>query len=138
VTLVSNGAGDLALITLRAVCLLQSADVILFDARLPRSAQVGAPRARKLLVGTTDFGPLGNENDINAWSALLDGKRVVRLKSGDSNAAKIVIELVPGITAAQSAVSNFGLPPADPDRVVFCKFSLAAITSTGSIQGHIA
>jgi siroheme synthase len=40
---------------------------------------------RKLLVGTTDFGPSGNENDINAWSALPGGKRVVRLKSGDRN-----------------------------------------------------
>lgn len=42
-------------------------------------------------------------NDINARSALPDGKRVVRLKSGDSKVGKIVIELVPGITAAQSA-----------------------------------
>ena len=53
-------------------------------------------------------------------------------------AVKIVIELVPGITAAQSAVSNFGLPPADRHRVVFCNFSLTAITWTGSTQGHIA
>ena len=43
-----------------------------------------------------------------------------RVEIATCKAAKIVIELVPGIiTAAQSAVSNFGLPPADRHRVVF-------------------
>ena len=137
-TLVSNGAGDLALITLRAVCLLQSADVILFDARLPRSAQVGAPRARKLLVGTTDFGPLGNENDINAWSALLDGKRVVRLKCGDRNAQGREDCHRASALRRKARSRTSGCRPLTPIALFFATFSLAAITSTGSIQGHIA
>ena len=55
-------SGDPELLTLRAVRLLQSADIILFDERVSGAVLDFARReARKLLVGNT-----GNEDDVNA------------------------------------------------------------------------
>src|SRR5665213_3602660 len=68
------------------------------------------------------------QDDINALMVSLakQGKRVVRLKGGDPlifgraaegiaacKAANIVVEVVPGITAAQGAAAKLGLPLTD-------------------------
>ena len=129
VTLVGAGPGDPELLTLRAVRALQSADVILFDDLVSREVLDFARReARKLLVGKTGFGPSCKQEDINALMVSLakQGKRVVRLKGGDPlifgrageeidacKAAGIVVEIVPGITAAQGAAARLALPLTD-------------------------
>jgi len=129
VTLVGAGPGDPELLTLRAVRALQSADVILFDDLVSRDVLDFARReARKMLVGKTGFGPSCKQDDINALMVSLakQGKRVVRLKGGDPlifgraaeeiaacKAANIVVEVVPGITAAQGAAAKLGLPLTD-------------------------
>ena len=129
VTLVGAGPGDAELLTLRAVRALQSADVILFDDLVSREVLDFARReARKMLVGKTGFGPSCKQDDINALMVALakQGKRVVRLKGGDPlifgraaeeiaacEAAKIAVEVVPGITAAQGAAARLGLPLTD-------------------------
>jgi len=125
VTLVGAGPGDPELLTLRAVRALQSADVILFDDLVSRDVLDFARReARKMLVGKTGFGPSCKQEDINALMVALakQGKRVVRLKGGDPlifgraaeeldacDKAGIVVEVVPGITAAQGAAASLGL-----------------------------
>jgi uroporphyrin-III C-methyltransferase/precorrin-2 dehydrogenase/sirohydrochlorin ferrochelatase len=125
VTLVGAGPGDPELLTLRAVRALQSADVILFDDLVSRDVLDFARReARKMLVGKTGFGPSCRQEDINALVVGLarQGKRVVRLKSGDPlifgraaeeidacARAQIAVEIVPGITAAQGAAAGLGL-----------------------------
>jgi uroporphyrin-III C-methyltransferase/precorrin-2 dehydrogenase/sirohydrochlorin ferrochelatase len=129
VILVGAGPGDPELLTLRAVRALQSADVILFDDLVSRDVLDFARReARKMLVGKTGFGPSCKQDDINTLMVSLarQGKRVVRLKGGDPlifgraaeeiaacQAANIAVHVVPGITAAQGAAANLGLPLTD-------------------------
>jgi uroporphyrin-III C-methyltransferase/precorrin-2 dehydrogenase/sirohydrochlorin ferrochelatase len=129
VTLVGAGPGDPELLTLRAVRALQSADVILFDDLVSCDVLDFARReARKMLVGKTGFGPSCKQEDINALMVSLakQGKRVVRLKGGDTlifgraaeeidacEAANIAFDVVPGITAAQGAAARLGIPLTD-------------------------
>ena len=129
VTLVGAGPGDPELLTLRAVRALQSADVILFDDLVSREVMDFARReARKMLVGKTGFGPSCTQEDINSLMVSLakQGKRVVRLKSGDPlifgraaeeiaacEAARIPVDVVPGITSVQGAASRLGIALTD-------------------------
>ena len=126
VTLVGAGPGDPELLTLRAVRALQSADAILFDDLVSQQVLDFARReARKILVGKTGHGPACKQSDINALMVKLarEGRRVVRLKGGDPlvfarateeidacRAAGIPVTIVPGISAAQGAASELGLP----------------------------
>jgi len=132
VTLVGAGPGDPEMLTLRAVRALQSADVILFDDLVSREVLDFARReARKMLVGKTGFGPSCKQEDINALMVGLakQGKRVVRLKGGDPlifgraveeieacQAARIAVDVVPGITAAQGAAARMGRALTDRKR----------------------
>jgi uroporphyrin-III C-methyltransferase/precorrin-2 dehydrogenase/sirohydrochlorin ferrochelatase len=127
--LVGAGPGDPELLTLRAVRALQSADVILFDDLVSREVMDFARReARKMLVGKTGFGPSCTQEDINTLMVSLakQGKRVVRLKGGDPlifgraaeemaacEAAKIAVDVVPGITSVQGAASRLGIALTD-------------------------
>jgi uroporphyrin-III C-methyltransferase/precorrin-2 dehydrogenase/sirohydrochlorin ferrochelatase len=141
VTLVGAGPGDPELLTLRAVRALQSADVILFDDLVSRDVLDFARReARKMLVGKTGYGPSCKQKEINALMVSLakQGKRVVRLKGGDPlifaraaeeiaacKAANIVLEVVPGITAAQGAASRLLLPLTDRNHAQRVQFVTA-------------
>lgn len=125
VVLVGAGPGDPELLTLKAVRALQSADVILYDDLVSREVLEFARReAKTMLVGKTGHGPSCRQDDINALMVSLakQGKRVVRLKSGDPmifgrageeisacRAAGIDIEIVPGISTPQGAAASLGL-----------------------------
>jgi uroporphyrin-III C-methyltransferase/precorrin-2 dehydrogenase/sirohydrochlorin ferrochelatase len=122
VTLVGAGPGDPELLTLKAVRALQSADIILYDDLVSRQVLDFARReAKTMLVGKTGHGPSCKQDDINRLmvSFARDGKRVVRLKSGDPmifgrateeidacRAANLDVEIVPGITTAQGVASR--------------------------------
>jgi len=126
VYLVGAGPGDPELLTLKALKLLKSADVVLHDdlirteilALIPSSTQVhnvGKRFGRKRI----------SQEEISALmiqNALL-GLQVVRLKSGDPlifgrageeiealHKANIEFEIVPGITAALGAAANAQIP----------------------------
>ncbi|MBN8964313.1 MAG: uroporphyrinogen-III C-methyltransferase [Rhizobiales bacterium] len=125
VTLVGAGPGDPELLTLRAVRALQSADVILFDDLVsPEVLEFSRREAKKMLVGKTGHGPSCKQSEINQLMIGLakSGRRVVRLKGGDPmifgrageeiaacRRARIAVEVVPGITAAQGAASRLGV-----------------------------
>jgi uroporphyrin-III C-methyltransferase/precorrin-2 dehydrogenase/sirohydrochlorin ferrochelatase len=125
VTLVGAGPGDPELLTLRAVRALQSADVILIDDLVaPGILDFARREAKKMLVGKTGFAPSCKQEEINALMVSLakSGRRVVRLKGGDPlifgrageevaacRAARIPVDVVPGISAAQGAASRLGL-----------------------------
>jgi uroporphyrin-III C-methyltransferase/precorrin-2 dehydrogenase/sirohydrochlorin ferrochelatase len=125
VTLVGAGPGDPELLTLRAVRALQSADVILIDDLVaPAILDFARREAKKMVVGKTGFGPSCKQEEINTLMITFAraGKRVVRLKGGDPTIfgrageeiaacrdAGIVVEVVPGITAAQGAASRLNL-----------------------------
>jgi uroporphyrin-III C-methyltransferase / precorrin-2 dehydrogenase / sirohydrochlorin ferrochelatase len=125
VTLVGAGPGDPELLTLRAVRVLQEADVILIDHLVaPAILDFARREAKKMMVGKTGYGPSCRQDEINAMMVTFAkaGKRVVRLKGGDPmifgrageeiaacQAAGIPVEVVPGITAAQGAASRLGV-----------------------------
>jgi len=126
VALVGAGPGAEDLITLRAQRHLMEADVIVHDALvLDAVIAMGRRDAERLAVGKRKGCHTKSQADINALLVSLarEGKRVVRLKSGDPlvfgrageemqalRDAGIRYEVVPGVTAAFAAAADFELP----------------------------
>ncbi len=126
VWLVGAGPGAEDLLTLRAQRVLMQADVIVYDALVPQEiVNMGRRDAERLSVGKRKGCHSKSQSDINKLLVSLgeDGKRVVRLKSGDPliygraaeemaalREAGIAYEIVPGITSAFAAAADFELP----------------------------
>ena len=126
VALIGAGPGAEDLLTLRAQRLLMQADVILFDALVPEAVvAMGRRDAERLAVGKRKGCHSKSQAEINELIVSLgrEGKRVVRLKSGDPlvfgrageemaalREAGISYEVVPGVTAAFAAAADFELP----------------------------
>lgn len=126
VYLVGAGPGAEDLLTLRAQRLLQTADVIVHDRLVPEAVvAMGRRDATRISVGKAKGLPSVSQNEIDALLIRLaqEGKRVVRLKAGDSlvfgrggeeiqalRAASIAYEVVPGITAALAAAADAAVP----------------------------
>lgn len=126
IALVGAGPGARDLLTLRAVRRLQEADVIFYD-------RLVDPEVLELARRDADRVYVGKEVGAHAWpqdridrlivAEAAQGRRVVRLKSGDpsvfgrateeleaARAAGIEVEIVPGITAASAAAAAIGRP----------------------------
>ncbi len=125
VYLVGAGPGDPKLLTLRAIELLQQADVVAHDLLVSPEILAQIPSHVELL-------PVGRRNGSGSTNYRLhpevmararQGKRVLRLKCGDPllfgrggeeaeelREAGIPFEIVPGITAALGAASYAGIP----------------------------
>lgn len=109
VTIVGAGPGDAELLTLKAVRALQAADVILFDEWIPDDVlELARREARRVPVTPS---AKGRSRDIAALVG--EGKRVVRLRSGNPMALAgaveeiaaleglgVPVEIVPGVEAA--------------------------------------
>ncbi|WP_119718780.1 siroheme synthase CysG [Cognatilysobacter tabacisoli] len=126
VALVGAGPGDAGLLTLRALRLLNEADVILHDRLVSDDVLALARRdAERIGVGKQAGGAHTPQSAIHALMIehALAGKRVVRLKGGDGfvfgrggeelealRAHGIDYEVVPGITAALACGAYAGIP----------------------------
>lgn len=126
VWLVGAGPGAEDLLTLRAQRVMMEADAIMFDALVPEEiVAMGRRDAERFAVGKRKGCHSKSQGEIDALLVRLarEGKRVVRLKSGDPlifgraaeelsalRAAGISHEIVPGITSAFAAAADFGLP----------------------------
>ena len=126
VWLVGAGPGSADLLTVKALKLLQKADVVLHDSLVSDEVLEQVRRdARLIPVGKRANRPSVKQETIN--SLLIEharkGQRVVRLKGGDPfifgrggeelqalRAANIDFEAVPGITAAAGCAAYAGIP----------------------------
>ena len=126
VWLVGAGPGDPDLLTLKALRLLQSADVVVHDRLTPQPIlDLAGPKARLIDVGKRKSRHTLPQDDINALLIGLaqDGLKVVRLKGGDPfvfgrggeellacRAAGVECHVVPGVSAGLAAGAAAGVP----------------------------
>ena len=139
VYLVGAGPGDPELLTLRALRLLESADVVFHDDLVPDEV-LGLVHQHALItsVGKRCGRPRITQAGIHALmiDSARAGQSVVRLKSGDPlvfgrageeiaalRSAQIPFEVVPGVTAAFAAGAALSLPLTDrksASKLIFC------------------
>ena len=143
VTLVGAGPGEAELLTLKALRALQSADVILFDDLVSDEVlELARREARRMLVGKRGGRASCRQEEINELMIRLarQGKRVVRLKSGDPmifgrageeiaelRDAGISVDVVPGITTALALAASLGVSLTHRD----CAQSVRLVTGHG-------
>ena len=141
VYLVGAGSGDPELLTLKALRVMQRADVVLYDSLVSEDIlDMCARTAEKIFVGKRRANhalPQEGINELLVKHALAN-KTVVRLKGGDpfifgrggEEIQEVVrhgicFESIPGITAASAAASRAGIPLTHRDHAQSVQFVTA-------------
>ena len=141
VYLVGAGSGDPELLTLKALRVMQHADVVLYDSLVSEDIlDMCAITAEKIFVGKRRANHALPQESINELLVkhALAGKTVIRLKGGDpfifgrggEELQEVVrhgiyFESIPGVTAASAAASRAGIPLTHRDHAQSVKFVTA-------------
>ncbi len=126
VYLVGAGPGDPQLMTIRAVALLEAADVVIYDRLVSDEIlEYIPPGTTRVFAGKASRRQGTPQNEINEMLVTMakKGRKVVRLKGGDpfvfgrgSEEAVYLVdhgipfEVVPGITASVACAAYAGIP----------------------------
>jgi uroporphyrinogen III methyltransferase/synthase len=129
VYLLGAGPGDLAYLTVRGQQVLAIAEILIYDALVdPKLLKLVPPNCLQLYVGKRGGGTSTPQTQIDRLlvSYCLQGKQVVRLKSGDPlifgragseiealTEASCPYEIIPGISSAIAAPLLAGIPLTD-------------------------
>jgi uroporphyrin-III C-methyltransferase len=141
VYIVGAGPGDEELITIKAVKILEKADIVFYD-RLVNTEilKYANPKAKLVFVGKKDGKHLIEQEKINQMllDAVKNYKTVVRLKGGDPflfgrggeeaiflAKNKVDFEIIPGVTSAIAVPEVAGIPITHRD------FSSSVVILTG-------
>jgi len=141
VSLVGAGPGDPDLLTVKALRVIQTADIILFDRLVSEEIRELFPKSTPALyVGKAKDRHSIPQNELNQLlvEKAKQGFHVCRLKGGDSfvfgrggeemleaKAAGVDVEIVPGITAAAGCTSYAGIPLTHRGLTQGCSFVTA-------------
>lgn len=141
VYLVGAGPGDHKLLTLRAVELIKSADVVLYDRLVSKKIISMIPKkTQKLYVGREVGDDYTHQDDTNLQMVKFakSNKSVVRLKGGDPfifgrggeeaeylKKFKVRFEIIPGITSGIGSAVYSGIP------LTHRKYSSSVVFVTG-------
>ncbi|WP_339112397.1 uroporphyrinogen-III C-methyltransferase [Thioclava sp. GXIMD2076] len=124
VTFAGAGPGSADHVTLAVARALESADIVLHDALVgPEVLDLIGAQATRIRTGKQGFGPSMAQDEISALIVgfALQGRRVLRLKSGDASvfgrlneeiaaleAHGIGFRVLPGVTSASAASAAIG------------------------------